>query len=257
MLSYALVGYGRMGHAIEAVAGERGHRRVAVIDAASPGVRIDAGRLAGAEVAFEFSVPEAAEANIAALVRNGVSVVAGTTGWSASDALRHAVEESGVGVVIAPNFSVGMNLFFRVVEHAAKLFGRVGLHEPFVHEVHHRGKRDVPSGTARRLARIVVASDPRLERVCEGHPGGPLSPNTLQVVGSRVGREPGSHVVGFSGEHDVVRLAHDARGREGFALGAVLAAEWLPGRRGWHDFDEVLDESVERGTEPGGGPLGG
>jgi 4-hydroxy-tetrahydrodipicolinate reductase len=134
-----------------------------------------------------------------------------------------------------------VNLFFRIVDAAARTLGRPGLYDPFVQESHHRGKVDAPSGTARRLAAIVIDADPRFDAVLEGHPEGRIPPGTLQVVSTRAGAEPGTHRVGFDGPHDLIALEHRARGREGLALGAVLAAEWLEGRSGMHGFDEVLD----------------
>ena len=123
--------------------------------------------------------------------------------------------------------------------------GALGIYDPHVVESHHRGKRDVPSGTARRLADLLLAADPRLTAVQEGHPEGALPPGTLQVVGIRAGNDPGTHTVVFDGEQDVIELRHRARGREGFALGAVLAAEWLGRRRGLHTFDAILDGILE------------
>jgi 4-hydroxy-tetrahydrodipicolinate reductase len=245
-MKYALVGYGRMGQAVERQARSRGHECTAVVDPATGNAKLDPERLGGARMAFEFTLPGEARGNLEVLFEAGVSVVCGTTGWRATDELRGRAERCGVGCLFAPNFALGVHLFFRVVEHAARVIGALGLHHPFVHEAHHRGKADAPSGTARRLASIVVEATPGLESVVEGHPPGRLAEGALQVVGTRAGSEPGTHRVGFDGEHDVITLEHRARGREGLALGAVLAAEWLEGRRGWFDFDDVL-EAILRG----------
>jgi len=246
-----MIGYGRMGRAVDLQASERDHERVAIVDLDAPEAesRIVPLDLAQADVAFEFSVAEAAETNLLALVSSGVSVVCGTTGWEPSAALRETVDASSVGVVLAPNFSVGVNLFFRIVDHAARLLATLGLHDPFIHEAHHRGKLDAPSGTARRLASIVLDADSRLHRVQEGNPSGALPAGTLQVSSTRAGAEPGAHLVGFDGAHDLLTLQHRARGREGFALGAVLAAEWLDrrGERGWHTFESVLSAIMAEG----------
>jgi 4-hydroxy-tetrahydrodipicolinate reductase len=239
-MRYSLVGYGRMGHAIDAVASSRGHSRVAIADGP---VRDEAewARVGSADVAFEFTVGDSAERNVLALLAAGVPVVCGTTGWSPSEALRRIAREAPVGLVLAPNFSVGMNLFCRVVGHAAALLGRIGLHEAYIHETHHRGKRDVPSGTARRLAATLVEADPRWETIVEGHPAAPVPSGAVHVTGSRAGAEPGMHRVGFDGPDEQIILEHQARGRDGFALGAVLAAEWLGRRPGLHAFDAVVD----------------
>jgi len=219
-----------MGREIDRRAREGGHERCE--------------RVGDADVAFEFTVGEAAERNVRELLEAGVAVVSGTTGWTPSDALCRVAEAAPRGAVIAPNFSVGVNLFFRIAAAAATLLGAAGRHQPYVLEAHHAGKRDVPSGTARRLAQIVVGADPRLESVQEGHPDGPLPPGTLQVVGLRVGHEPGTHVVGFDGAEDAITLTHRARGRGTFAVGAVLAAQWLlaSGRPGIHGFEVVLND---------------
>ncbi len=245
-MKYAMVGHGRMGRAVDAQASERGHERVAVVDRHTPPDRV-----AGADVAFEFTVAEAAETNLLALVGCGVPVVCGTTGWAPSATLREALEASGVSVVFAPNFSVGVNLFFRIVDHAARLIATLGLHDPFIQEAHHRGKLDAPSGTARRLASIVLDADRRLQRVQEGNPAGALPADTLQISSTRAGAEPGAHLVGFDGAHDLLTLQHRARGREGFALGAVLAAEWLgrDAQPGWHTFESVLNEILANGGD--------
>ncbi len=252
-MNYALVGNGRMGQAVDAQAALRGHARVAIVGPTDGAAGLGRERLGGARVAFEFTRAEAAEANIRALLDAGVSVVSGTTGWQVPGDLAQAAQEAGVACVIAPNFSLGVNLFLRVVEQAARAFGALGLHDPFIEEAHHRGKLDAPSGTARRLAEIVLASDPRLEQVLDGQPRGRVPPHTLQVVSTRAGAEPGTHRVGFDGAHDLVTLEHRARGREGFALGAVLAGEWLEGRRGVYGFGDVMEAIVRGELRVGGG----
>jgi 4-hydroxy-tetrahydrodipicolinate reductase len=239
-----------MGRAIDELAAGRGHRRIAVYDGPLQGDEGVAELLDGVsvlpEVAFEFTQGDVAEANVIALLRRGVHVIGGTTGWTESPALDLALAGSGAALVLAPNFSVGMNLFFRAVRHVAGLLAGAGLYQPYVLEAHHRGKRDVPSGTARRLAEILQGADARLQRVQEGNPQGPLDERTLQVCSVRAGAEPGMHEVGFDGEYDVITLRHASRSRDGFALGAVLAAEWVRDRQGRHSFDDVL-ETLNRG----------
>jgi 4-hydroxy-tetrahydrodipicolinate reductase len=247
-----LVGFGRMGRMIDGQAAARGHRRVAALGREE--VRAGAlarERLAGVDVAFEFTRPEVAEANVLALLGAGVPTVCGTTGWRPGPRLADAIAASEAGLVLAANYSPGMELFRRTVEHCARLAGRLGLHEPYVIERHHRGKRDVPSGTARMIAELIAAADPRIDAVLEGHPAGRLPERTVQVVGLRAGAESGMHEVGFDGEQELIVLRHCARGRTGFALGAVLAAEWLGRRRGLHRFDEVMDARL--GDPPGPG----
>ena len=249
-MRYALIGFGRMGRAIDEAATAAGHVRVVAVDPASGDEGVLSAwtpeRLEGVDVAFEFTHPRAAEGNVVALLEAGVAVVCGTTGWRAGDeALRSAAERSGVGAVIAANFSVGLNLFYSLVREGSRRFGAVGGYEPVVVEEHHRGKRDAPSGTATRLVDIMQQES--AWRVHSGNPDGALPPGTIHVVSVRSGHEPGTHRVGFDGAHDVVTLTHRARGRGGFARGAVLAAEWVVGRRGIYGFDDVLADLAEKG----------
>jgi 4-hydroxy-tetrahydrodipicolinate reductase len=242
-MRFALVGYGRMGREIERVAAGRGHRLAAIVDPKASGPKgfrsIGAKALRGVDVAFEFTRPDTAEENVIALLARNVSVVCGTTGWDASSrAVRAAARRSRAAAVVGPNFSPGMALFYRVVEEAARLYLALPSYDPFVLESHHRGKADAPSGTARRLAEILA----RPVRI--GTPDAPLAPGEVHVVSVRAGHEAGEHTVGFDGEHDAIALTHRSRGRSGFALGAVLAAEWIGGRRGVHGFDEVVDGIV-------------
>lgn len=250
-MQYAMIGYGRMGRAVDQQASARGHERVAIVDPAGNDPELVPERLAGARMAFEFTVAEAAERNLMALARAGIPVVSGTTGWEPSAQLREALESASVGAVLAPNFSLGVNLFFRIVAHATRLLASVGLHDPFIQEAHHRGKLDAPSGTALRLASVVLEADPRLKRIQAGNPPGALPADTLQVSSTRAGAEPGTHRVGFDGVHDLITIEHRARGREGFALGAVLAAEWLErrGQPGLHDFETVLNAILTEGGQ--------
>jgi 4-hydroxy-tetrahydrodipicolinate reductase len=232
-VNYVIVGYGKMGRAIDVAATARDHSRVALVDRSSR-VRGSVRHLAdaairGTAVAFEFTEPAAAHAHVVELLRRNIGVVCGTTGWDAADPdVRRAAKRSRAGAVIAPNFSVGMNLFYAVVQDAAARYLAVGDYEPWIAEWHHAAKRDTPSGTAKRLAALL-------------RDGGAREVPTAAV---RAGREPGRHVVGFDGPHDAIRLEHAARGREGFALGAVLAAEWIRRKRGVHGFDEVLDDLI-------------
>ncbi len=180
-------------------------------------------------------------------------VVCGTTGWDASDAkVRRAARTSSAGCVIAPNFSVGMNLFYAAVASAARRFLAAGGYDPWIAEWHHRAKADAPSGTARHLAGIVAGAGRPRAIVREGLSKAAIRPGDVHVAAVRAGHEPGRHLVGFDGPHDAVTLEHVARGRSGFAAGAVLAAEWLRRRRGIHGFDEVVDDLV-RGVGRRGG----
>lgn len=228
-MNYALVGYGKMGRAIDEIARSRGHRRAAIVDpTASEAVRtVEAASWRGVAVAFEFTEPKAARRNVIGLLERGVRVVCGTTGWDPADpAVARAARTGKSAAVVAPNFSIGMSLFYATVEGAARRFLALDDYDAWIAEWHHRAKKDAPSGTARRLAALVGEAASRRADV--------------PVAAVRSGREPGRHTVGFDGPHDVVTLTHAVRSREGFALGAVCAAEWLARKRGIHGFDEVV-----------------
>ncbi len=247
-MNYAIIGYGRMGRAIEREASRRAHRQMWVRGRPATGMprtmpsRADG----GPEVVFEFTSGEAAEENVCQALDAGIAVVCGTTGWARSPALDAAIAGSSAGAIIAPNYSVGMALFCRLVGEAARLFASTGLHDPWIHERHHRAKRDSPSGTACRLAEIVGVAQAEYRGASSGRRAELPAARTISVSSSRAGAESGYHEIGWDGEHDVIELHHRSRGRSGFALGAVLAAEWLVGRRGLHGFDEVVTAILAR-----------
>ena len=253
-MKVALVGYGKMGRAVEAVLRDRRHRIAAVVDPEAPGARrrLDPKRLGGAEVAFEFTRPDAAPANVRLLLEAGISVVCGTTGWDGSaPEVRRWARAGKAGLVVAPNFSVGVLLFQRLVEDAARRLFPTGMFDPTVLEAHHRGKVDAPSGTASKLAGAIAKTWGGA--VIEGNAVLPVPHGAVHVASLRAGHEAGTHTVGFEGAHDSISLTHRARGREGFALGAVLAAEWVRGRRGVHGIDAVVDGVLSGGRGKGGG----
>lgn len=248
-MNVVLVGYGRMGRAVEAVALDRGHRITAVVDPTAPRPdarrEIDAQALSGAEAAFEFTTPSTAEDNVCALLAAGLPVVCGSTGWAGTTPrVDEAARAGKAGAVIAANFSIGMNLFYGVVAEAARTLQASGLYEPWIFEAHHRGKADAPSGTAKHLAGLLAS---RGTGIVSGFPGGAVPAGAVHVASVRAGHEPGRHTVGFDGEHDEVTLTHRARGRAGLAFGAVVAAEWLRGRSGVYGFDAVLADLLQKG----------
>jgi 4-hydroxy-tetrahydrodipicolinate reductase len=183
--------------------------------------------LRGADVAIDFSAGEAARENVAACLAAGVPLVEGATGWQNRLAeIREMVETQGGAMVYGANFSIGVNLFYRLVSHATELFAKVEGYEPFIEEAHHARKKDAPSGTALKLQEIVA----------QGFPQG------FSVASTRAGHIPGTHRAGFDAAADTITLTHTARNREGFAAGALLAAGWIIGRQGFYEFPEVIDE---------------
>jgi 4-hydroxy-tetrahydrodipicolinate reductase len=227
-LGLAIVGYGKMGRLIEHLAPEYGFEVRAKFDSrnnsAGRGLTLDA--LQGITAAVEFSTPATAPQNIARLAAAGVSTAAGTTGWfDHLPATREAVAKGGAGLVWAPNFSVGVNLFLQAVNHTAALFAAQPEYEAWGWEIHHSAKKDAPSGTLRKLAEEMRA-------------GGYTREITLSA--NRAGAHPGTHEIGFDSLADTVTLRHTARSREGFARGALQAARWISGKKGVYEFREIL-----------------
>jgi 4-hydroxy-tetrahydrodipicolinate reductase len=189
----------------------------------------------GIDVAIEFSVPSAAAGNLLRLTELGVNTVVGTTGWTAElDRVRAAVEKHGTGMVWAPNFSVGVNVFLRLAAEAARLLSDRSEYGAWGWEIHHDAKADAPSGTMLKL----------VERMKEAGYG-----RSIDVSSNRAGKVPGIHEIGFDSLADTITLRHQARSRVGFASGALTAARWIAGKKGFHEFSEVLF-----GDEPNGQP---
>jgi 4-hydroxy-tetrahydrodipicolinate reductase len=218
----ALIGLGRMGRALAELAPERGFRVVARI---AHDQVISRATLAGAAVAIEFTVPGAAAANVLACAAAGCPVIVGTTGWYAElPMVRAEIERTGNAMLHAPNFSIGMAVFDRVVGEAARLFAAAGSFDGHLIETHHSAKKDAPSGTAAALARTAEAES--------GRP--------MPITSIRVGSVPGTHDVVFDAPFEQVRLVHEARDRRVFAEGALAAARWLIGKQGVFTMQDVL-----------------
>jgi 4-hydroxy-tetrahydrodipicolinate reductase len=227
-MKIAIVGYGKMGRMIEALAAPRGVEVALKLDEFNNAnfEGITAEKFKGIDVAIEFSTPAAVVGNVERLSKLGVNSVIGTTGWhSQIDRVQTIVESSGTGAVWSPNFSIGVNVFFRVVNEAAKLLAREPEYEAWAWEIHHSAKKDAPSGTLLKL-------------VDEMKKAGYERP--IDVGSNRAGAIPGTHEIGFDSAADTITLRHTARSREGFALGAIKAAEWVVGKKGFFEFSQVL-----------------
>ena len=233
-MKIAVVGYGAMGREVEAALREAGHDPV-------PVRRGDAFPRDCA-VGIDFTRADAVPANVGAALAQGARYVVGTTGWHERLAdVRRLVEQANGGLVHGANFSIGVQLFFRIVRQASALLASFPDYDPYVLERHHRRKRDAPSGTARALASILSASGgPR--RQPASTLAGALPDAAFHVAALRAGGIVGDHTVGFDAGGDEILLEHRARSRRGFALGAVRAAEWIAGRSGFHAFEDILDE---------------
>jgi len=223
-----LVGHGKMGRMVESLAAGYGCEVAGVIDDQSPahGGGPDADRWKGVDVAVDFTTPDAVMSNAPVLARRGINLIIGTTGWAKHEPeLRQIVADAGVGIVVAPNFSTGVVLFEAIVAQAAKLFAPQQDFGAFLHEAHHAAKKDAPSGTALLLKRTMEQSG---------------FPRPIDVSATRAGFIPGTHTVGFDGPAETITLSHVARDRTAFARGALTAARWVQGKRGWYTMRDVL-----------------
>lgn len=224
----AIVGYGKMGRLIEQLAPDYGFEPALKLDefnnAGFGGITAENFR--NIPVAIEFSAPEAAVGNIERIAALGVNLVVGTTGWlDRLEYVRGVVERCGVGMVWSPNYSVGMNVFFRLVAEAARLFAEQEDYGAWGWEIHHETKKDAPSGTLLKLMEEMRRS---------GYA------RRIDAGSTRAGRHPGTHEIGFDSAADTITLRHTTRNREGFARGALQAARWVIGKRGLYEFSEVL-----------------
>lgn len=232
-MKLALIGYGAMGQLVRVQARNAGDE-VALTLTSKDGMRGVAelsAELRGYDVAIDFSAAAGVLKNIEACALAGVPLVEGTTGWQdhEEEARRLVARyDDALALVYGANFSIGVNLFYRIVSHASLLFASVENYAPFIEEAHHSRKRDAPSGTALRLRTLLSE---HLEK-------------EIPIASTRAGYIPGTHRVGFDSAADQVTLTHEARSREGFASGALLAARWIVGRKGVYEFSEVIDEIV-------------
>lgn len=238
-MKIALIGYGKMGHMVEQAAENQGHEIVARLRSTK---EITEAALANADICIDFSHPDFAVENIKQVMKLGKDLVMGTTGWY--DHLEQVigiVKRSQNGLLYSPNFSIGVQLFQQIVREAARVMNRFDIYDVGIHEAHHNKKADSPSGTAKALAKVVVNQVSRKRTIVEGPVTGQIAPEVLQIDSLRCGSIPGTHTVFFDSPADTITLTHQARNREGFALGAVAAAKWLRGRKGVYTVEDMME----------------
>jgi 4-hydroxy-tetrahydrodipicolinate reductase len=227
-----IVGHGRMGSLVASLAGDYGFDVAGIVNTRTGDRAIADGVFGHVDVAIDFTRAEAVPKILPALAAHGINAVIGTTGWQADEAeMRKVAADGGIGVVAASNFALGMNLFQLVVEEAARRFAPLADFGAWIHEAHHDKKKDAPSGTALTL------------RAGMEHAG---FARGIDVSSTRVGFIPGTHTVGFDGPSETIELTHTVRDRAVFARGALVAARWVVGRRGWYGMADVLRPSIER-----------
>jgi 4-hydroxy-tetrahydrodipicolinate reductase len=232
-MKIALIGYGAMGRLIKTLAENKHHEVAVVIDESNANLSVEtfADKLKGIDAAIDFSTAEAVKKNVEACCLAQIPLVEGTTGWNAEmENIKNLVEEKNAAFVFGANFSIGVNLFYKITNYASELFAVFEDYEAFIEEQHHSRKKDAPSGTALKLKEIVAKN---IEK-------------DFSVSATRAGNIPGTHRVGFDGTADQILLEHFARSREGFASGAITAAEWIVGRKGFYEFTDVMDEILKK-----------
>lgn len=246
-MKISIIGYGKMGHAIADMARAQDMQVASIIDPADPGAThksVTEQSMEGVDVAIDFTSPNAVIGNIEKVASMGKAMVVGTTGWySDMDRAKAAIKKYGSGFVYSPNFSIGINLFFRMVKDTAIIMDKFQQYDPFVYEMHHRQKTDAPGGTAKILGDIIVTNIGRKKRMAFDRINDrKIDPEELHVASIRAGYLPGTHVVGFDGEADTIELKHTARSRSGFAEGALVAAKWIKDRKGFYTLDDIISE---------------
>lgn len=241
----ALIGYGKMGKEVERAAKAREHDIVGVFDSGKR-LSMESVREVNADVAIDFTQPNAVLTNIRVCAKAGVPLVIGTTGWDESlEKAKKMIEEAGTGCIIGSNFSVGVNLFLDIVRKASRAVNAAG-YDAYIVEEHHRSKKDFPSGTALRLGDAVLSGLTAKSRVsAELKHGEPPQADTLMISSVRAGAITGTHTVGFDSVEDSIELTHRAKSRQGFAAGSVRAAEWIRKRKGFYRFEEHLFDVLE------------
>lgn len=231
-MNIALVGYGKMGKAIEEILVGRGHTIVAKLNR-----KPEAEDLKNTEVAIEFSHPEAAFENLKVLLENKIPTISGTTGWlNQLEEIKKINAENQCAFLYGSNFSLGVNLFFELNKHLAKLMAKYPAYKAEIEEIHHTQKLDAPSGTAISLAEQIIENSTLKNWELDGK----SADENLPIYAKRIDHVPGTHTVSYHSEIDSIEIKHTAHTRKGFALGAVLAAEWIHGKTGFFSMKDVL-----------------
>jgi len=242
-MNIAIVGYGKMGQEVEKIAKERKISVKLTLDINNNlnGMAITPQAMKDVDVCIDFSTPTAVVHNIVAAAECKTNIVVGTTGWY--DKLKEVektVKDKKIGLVYSPNFSLGMNIFYQILSSTTHIFDRFDYYDIAIHEIHHKGKVDSPSGTALTLGQIILQNIKRKREFLHEASHKQIKPEQLHVTSTRFGSVVGSHRVLFDSDGDTIELIHTAKNRSGFALGALIAAEWLKGKKGIFTMKDVI-----------------
>ncbi len=239
-MNISLIGYGKMGKTIEKIALERKHNIISRIDANTPvNTPISTITADNTHVAIEFSQPGAAFNNIKYCLENGIPIVCGTTGWLSKQAEVHEICKQNNGTFFySSNYSLGVNIFFHLNKILAKMMAKYGVYDVSLEEIHHVEKKDAPSGTAITLAQGILNHQNKKENWVNQPT---KNPHDLEIISKREPDVAGTHIVSYHSEEDLIRIMHQAHSRKGFALGAVLAAEFIKDKKGVLSMEDLLD----------------
>lgn len=242
-MKIALIGHGRMGKEIERIASERNisvHRTFSS-ENNPEGSGLTKEALNGVDVCIDFSTPMAVMSNIEAIAGCGKNIIVGTTGWyDRMRDVKQLVEKRKIGLLYSPNFSLGMNIFSQVLTSALRYIDKFDMYDVAINETHHKGKTDSPSGTAFVLGEIILQHLHSKKEILHETAHQPIASHQLHITSTRVGHVVGEHRIIFDSEGDSIELVHTAKNRTGYALGALIAAEWLKGKKGLFTMKDVL-----------------
>lgn len=229
-MNIAIVGYGKMGHIIEKIALDKGINVKSKIDPiAQDAIYKDINKesLKDVDVCIEFTTPDVVVDNINRIVALKKNIVVGTTGWyDKIEEVKEIVKKTKIGLIYSPNFSIGVNVFFRLIDDISKIMNNLPDYNVSITELHHIHKKDAPSGTAKKIAEIIKGNINRIE--------------DINIKSIREDEIPGTHTVNFGSDVDIIKLGHEAKSREGFALGAVMAAEWVKDKKGFFTIEDMM-----------------
>jgi len=249
-MNIAIIGYGKMGHIVEQIAIKKGLNIRAIIDPIAEGAthkEINEESLKDVDVCIEFSLPEVAVENVKQIAALKKNLVLATTGWyDKVEEVKKIVEEAGIGFIYASNFSIGVNAFCKVLEKAAQVFNNIEDYDVLAYELHHNRKKDSPSGTAKTLGEVLINNIERKKKLVYEMLDRKIEADELHFASVRGGDVPGTHVIAFDSPADTIELKHTARSREGFALGAVMAAEWLKDKQGFFTIDDMMKQKITK-----------
>jgi 4-hydroxy-tetrahydrodipicolinate reductase len=247
-MKIAITGYGKMGQITEQLAIEKGHNVVSTIDPSTKSAKfkkLTEENLCDADVVIDFTVPAIILDNIDIYVKHGINAVIGTTGWyEYLEEVKEKVEKSKIGLIWSGNFSIGINLFFRIIRESSELMNKFTLYDVMGYEIHHNRKKDSPSGTMNMIGKILLDNLKNKNKIVTDKLSREISEEEIHLASIRGGSVPGTHVISFDSEVDTIELKHTARSRKGLAVGAVKAAEWIKDKKGFYSIEDMMKEII-------------